>query len=219
MATRKPENHEKLQAEIEALLVQMGAHRADASEGATYPFTLMTKVGLLNIHPDRDAVFCKFEEPARAAEELGATRVNRNSGKWNFHGADDCRYFMNEIVHILPVPRPAPAETTPLVSLPGVWETTEPGVYVRTYNEDMRLSARLTKDGLLLKAHVPSPLQPGQYQVLGEAALTFREVTMCLDERLEGLENLLRAAQQKRDNAHEAAQKSVTRRLVEGPEL
>jgi len=79
---------------IEKWLIDHGARKRDSRIGL-YNYEIDTIVGLLRIHVDADpapAVFCRFEDPKRAAAEdmrfFVSGHVNPHSGKWNWHFDD-----------------------------------------------------------------------------------------------------------------------------------
>lgn len=87
--------------EAEAALSRLGATLVDP--GRMYPYSLNTYAGELRISIDDDSLMCRFEDVEKAKEELYSSlygldqRLNRFSGKWNWHGLD-CVAAFEQIV-------------------------------------------------------------------------------------------------------------------------
>jgi hypothetical protein len=88
---RKPsaKQQQKIMAAVEAalvdLLLEFGAKTTPAGS-ASYRYLLDTPFGELQCHVMRGGLFCRFQEPGRAAGKV--VGANPNSGKWNFMGLD-----------------------------------------------------------------------------------------------------------------------------------
>ena len=85
----------KFRETVKSYLVSVGAK----PEGSHYHFELDTEAGLLwvSIYDGEKNIFCRFKDVdrAKAAIENSSRRLNRFSGKWNFHfrastSVEDC---------------------------------------------------------------------------------------------------------------------------------
>lgn len=70
-----------IEKKVIAIITERGAVATTAHH---YPYELNTSLGLLRISIDEGAIFCRFEDVARAKEGISDERLNRFSGKWNW---------------------------------------------------------------------------------------------------------------------------------------
>lgn len=71
--------------DLSAWAQQIGA--TDEPPGSLPGFVVETIAGPLRIHPYDDWIACRFADVARARAHFGPgdARLNRHSGKWNWH--------------------------------------------------------------------------------------------------------------------------------------
>ncbi len=81
------------QKELDKLFEQYGITKHNLADHSHYPYTMNTKAGTLFIAPQMEAgeysltIFCVFDDVESAKKVIPAsnTRLNRCSGKFNFH--------------------------------------------------------------------------------------------------------------------------------------
>lgn len=77
---------------------------AEAVKGSTYDWVLKTRLGPLHVKAYDDWVACRFENIEAARSALGQGRLNRHSGKWNWHfeqpGLDELMAFARELADV-----------------------------------------------------------------------------------------------------------------------
>jgi hypothetical protein len=69
-----------------AYMQKVGAAHEPAH--TAYRWKIETPLGLvyLSMHDDSTCIFVRFDDPARVKQHLTDMRLNRHSGKWNWHG-------------------------------------------------------------------------------------------------------------------------------------
>jgi hypothetical protein len=91
---------------IEDQLLRLGATCPPVNGYAMYPFKMNTIAGELGISPNDNWVACRFDEVEKANEKVSG-KLNRFSGKWNFHfqlnpGKAEADDFLSELERLLP---------------------------------------------------------------------------------------------------------------------
>lgn len=86
------------------------------------PWILETRAGKLYIHVYGDRIMCCFEQPTRAFAVLGPSRLNPNTGRWDFvfggtPGQDQVNAFKAEIAALRSTTCPGIPASTPPASL------------------------------------------------------------------------------------------------------
>lgn len=86
---------------VTAELGRIGAHA-----GGSYGWQLVTRAGVLEIHPYDTWVACCFLDVEQAQAQVSSGYLNRYSGKWNWHFVDpapeDVAFFIGELKRLLP---------------------------------------------------------------------------------------------------------------------
>lgn len=87
----------KFQKMAEEVISSLGFIKAEAD--GTYPWSLETKAGALNLAIMEDWLACVFVDQVKARGVLkGDRRLNIHSGKWNWmNGESDLKAFASEI--------------------------------------------------------------------------------------------------------------------------
>ena len=101
--------HHDFQEACTAMLVSLGATPGDRC----YPWRLMTLAGVLHLRPLEDWLACRFQDVQAAKQVVGRDRLNRYSGKWNWHftdpTTDDLENLRRHLHSLLPVDSSTPS--------------------------------------------------------------------------------------------------------------
>lgn len=79
---RKRKNKFPFQQKVTDLILRLGATLAD---GGIYKYRIETSCGTLFVSPEDDWIATRFDKPDLVPKHL---KINRFSGKWNFHPVD-----------------------------------------------------------------------------------------------------------------------------------
>lgn len=120
---------EKFVNGVTEILRDQGACQTDSPGRTIYPgqnYQVETKAGTLNVmignnredkNPDFLTIFCKFDEPEKAAKLLpNDMRLNQHSGKWNYHygkkvALRDALVDFEHALNMITPDKPAPAKS------------------------------------------------------------------------------------------------------------
>jgi hypothetical protein len=77
--------YQKAHKVFEAYMQQLGATR---EEGQAYQWSLNTPLGRMDfsMHSEDLSIYARFDDVEKAKKHLSDMRLNRYSGKWNWHG-------------------------------------------------------------------------------------------------------------------------------------